>query len=149
MKLEIELVPSTCWYSNVRSNVSKETWDRIRKWTYKNYNHKCGICDTGGMIHCHEIWEYNDKKCTQKLKGFIALCPMCHHVKHIGLAEILSDNKKLNIQDVIDHFMKVNDCSYNSYRKHYDKAWSTWERQSMHEWIPDLSDFIKESSLVR
>ena len=29
MKLTIELVPSTAWYSNVRSNVSKEEWDKI------------------------------------------------------------------------------------------------------------------------
>ena len=27
MKLTIELVPQTAWYSNVRSNVSKAEWD--------------------------------------------------------------------------------------------------------------------------
>jgi hypothetical protein len=30
-RLTVELVPSTCWYTNVRSNVSKAVWDRLRR----------------------------------------------------------------------------------------------------------------------
>ena len=30
-KLTIELVPRTCFYSNVRSNLPDKEWDRLRK----------------------------------------------------------------------------------------------------------------------
>ena len=30
-RLTVELVPSTCWYTNVRSHVPKTVWDRLRR----------------------------------------------------------------------------------------------------------------------
>ncbi len=30
-RLTVELVPSTCWYTNVRSHVPKAVWDRLRR----------------------------------------------------------------------------------------------------------------------
>jgi hypothetical protein len=45
MKLTIELVPKTSWYSNVRSNVSKDEWDKIKKKCYIKANYKCEICN--------------------------------------------------------------------------------------------------------
>ena len=66
-KLKSEIVPTSCWYSNVRSNVSKKEWDFLRKKSYESAGHVCEICgDTGknqGFNHnveCHEIWEYDD-----------------------------------------------------------------------------------------
>lgn len=87
-KLSVELIPMTSWYSNVRSNVTSKQWDIIRKDTYKKANYKCEICGGKGMTHsveCHEIWDYDEKTKLQKLVRFIALCPNCHKVKHIGL----------------------------------------------------------------
>ncbi len=71
MKLEIDLVPSTAWYSNLRKKVSQKDWDKIRKQSYADANHKCVICDADSRLNCHENWEYNDKNHIQKLKGFI------------------------------------------------------------------------------
>ena len=71
MKLTIELVPSTAWYSNVRSNVTSSQWDVLRKECYKNAGYKCEVCGGKGPKHpveCHEIWEYNDESFTQTLK---------------------------------------------------------------------------------
>ena len=50
-RLTIELVPSTCWFSNVRSNISKQDWDRLRKETYKKANYRCEICGGVGRNH--------------------------------------------------------------------------------------------------
>ena len=61
MKLEIDLVPSTAWYSNLRKKVSQKDWDRIRKQSYADANHKCTICGAEGRLNCHEIWKYDDK----------------------------------------------------------------------------------------
>ncbi len=44
MKLNIELVPSTSWYKNLRNQVGRDKWDMIRNETYRKYNNKCGIC---------------------------------------------------------------------------------------------------------
>src|SRR6266487_470536 len=29
MRLTVELVPTTCWFSNLRSELSKDEWDRL------------------------------------------------------------------------------------------------------------------------
>jgi hypothetical protein len=63
-KLSIELVPQTCWFSNVRDHVDQKTWDILRKDTYKKANYKCEICGGVGSKHpveCHEIWDYYEK----------------------------------------------------------------------------------------
>lgn len=95
LKLTIELVPSTDFYSNVRSNVTQKEWDVIRKKSYERASNKCEICGDAGTnqgvkhkVECHEIWEYNDESHIQKLIGLISLCPNCHKTKHAGLAQI-------------------------------------------------------------
>lgn len=68
--LTIELVPSTSWYSNVRSMVKPEEWDILRRISYKEAQYRCKICHGQGTKHpveCHEIWEYDDAKHTQTL----------------------------------------------------------------------------------
>jgi len=141
LKLTIELVPSTSWYSNLRKYLSKEDWDRIRRRTYAEYGYRCGICEAEGTLYCHEIWEYDDKQHIQRLVGLIALCKMCHHVKHIGLAEILSMEGKLDYEEVVFHFMKVNNCDKRTFEKHRERAFDEWYKRSQHEWRIDLGEF--------
>src|ERR1044071_5919999 len=91
MKLTIELVPKTCWCSNLRDHLSKEEWDVVKKYTSKNAGYICEICSGKGdkwPVECHEIWLYDDKRKIQTLERTIALCPSCHEVKHFGLASI-------------------------------------------------------------
>ena len=141
LQLKIELVPSTSWYDNLRKVLPKSEWDKIRKAAYVNYGHRCGICGTEGRLNCHEIWEYDDKKHIQKLKGFIALCDMCHHVKHIGLAGILASEGKLDYEKVIEHFMKVNNCDRRTFEEHKKRAFDEWRKRSQHEWHVDLGEY--------
>lgn len=141
MKLTIELVPETAWYSNMRKFMSKEKWDILRKQVYKQYNYHCGVCDATGMMNCHEIWEYDDENHIQTLKGFIALCTMCHHCKHIGLAGILADEGKLDYDAVIEHFCKVNECSSRQMDDVVSEAFEVWEKRSWHRWDVDLGKY--------
>lgn len=83
IKLSIELIPKTCHFSNVRTSIKKEEWDKIRFLSYENAKHKCEICGNNGLkqgfkhrIECHEIWHYDDTTKTQKLIGLISLCPI-------------------------------------------------------------------------
>lgn len=141
LRLKIELVPSTSWYDNLRKRTSRENWDKIRKTAYINYGHKCGICGVEDKLNCHEIWEYDDEKHIQKLKGFIALCDMCHHVKHIGLAGILASRRELDYEKVVEHFIKINNCDKRVFEEHRKKAFQEWRERSRHKWDVDLGEY--------
>lgn len=146
-RLTIELVPSTSWFDNVRSAVTKSDWDIIRKQVYKEANSICQICGGIGSKHpveCHEIWEYNDTTMIQKLNGMIALCPKCHMVKHIGFAQIQG---KLNV--AISHLSKVNKISKKEAEKYVADSFLLWSKRSLHSWSVDLTYLSKYNIAVR
>lgn len=134
LKLEIELVPRTAWWSNVRSILLRRDWDALRQRVYREYGHRCAICGADGMIHCHECWSYDDINLVQTLTGFVALCPLCHHVKHLGHAGILAQEGKLDYDSVISHFLEVNGCSREVFEKHRETAFALWSERSRHQW---------------
>jgi len=146
--LTIELVPKTSWYSNMRKVMNSQEWDILRKEVYAKYNHHCGICNDPGMLHCHEIWNYDDENHIQTLQGFIALCVMCHHVKHIGYANILAGRGELDMQNVINHFVRVNQCPLTDYTKQHMEAFDKWEERSQFVWNIDLGEYnyLKEKT---
>lgn len=123
IKLTIEMVPSTCWFSNVRSHVSPFIWQKLKRITFKKTYDECEICGGTGRnwpVECHEIWDYDDYTKTQTLKGLIALCPLCHAAKHYGLSkskgreqEILNPLEKVNnISDSLNQHISINICKY-------------------------------------
>lgn len=144
MKLNIELVPKTAWFKNLRNLVGNTRWDEIRKEVYKEYNYQCGICGTKGKISCHEIWEYEDVNKIQTLIGYLALCDDCHNIKHIGLSKIRAGRGELNLSLLIKHFMKVNNCSLDDFNKHCEEAFRIWRERSHFKWKLNLSKYIKE-----
>lgn len=143
MKLEIDLVPSTAWYSNLRTKISKKEWDKIRKKCYAKVRQKCAICGAIGRLNCHEIWEYDDKKHIQKLKGFIALCDNCHMIKHIGFAGIQASKGILDMDTLIKHFMKVNKVDRKTFDEHYEESFKIWIERSKYKWITHLGKWSK------
>ena len=137
LKLTIELVPQTCWLSNVRSAVSSKRWDTIRNQVYSKAYHLCEICGGIGPKHpveCHEIWHYDDKKLIQKLEGMIALCPDCHMVKHIGLARIQNKGEL-----AVKHLMKVNNLSRSKAEQYVVDCFQTWGSRSTKRWKLDIT----------
>lgn len=149
MRLTTELVPSTSWYNNLRKAVHPLVWDQIRRETYRKYNYRCAICGASGKLNCHEIWEYDDEKHIQKLAGFIALCPLCHHVKHLGFAQVLASEGKLDYRRVIEHFTKVNNCNVEDFRRHEKEVFEKWRERSRWEWKVDLGKYKKLLHLGR
>ena len=137
IKLTIELVPSTVWYKNVRSEVSSDRWDRLRKECYRSAEYKCEVCRGTGPkwpVECHEIWHYDDVNKKQILTGLIALCPDCHTVKHPGLAEI-----KGRFDVVISQLMSVNDMEYWEATEYIEQAFDVWRERSEHQWELDIT----------
>jgi hypothetical protein len=144
LKLEIELVPSTVWYSSLYRLLPREVWNNIRNEIIKENGRKCQICgETEGVMNMHEIWNYDDRKRIQKLEGFILLCKMCHHVKHIGLAGILASQGKLDYDKVVEHFCKVNKCTETEFEEHEAKAFEVWQKRSKHQWKQDFGKYDK------
>lgn len=149
MKLEIDLVPATSWYKNLRDLLPRSVWDRTRVKAYADSGYRCAICGAKAKLNCHEIWEYDDEKHIQKLKGFIALCHLCHDVKHFGRTQIVAQQRRdyEYIEQVILHFAKVNNCNRDEFTKHQKKAFEQWREWSLQEWQIDFGAYA--SSLAR
>lgn len=138
MKIDIQLVPKSSWYSNVRSNVSKSEWDIIRRKVYAKANYKCEICGGVGSKHpveAHEIWSYNDG--IQKLEKIVSLCPACHEVHHIGLAKVRG-----RFDIAIRHYMCVSNLNYNECMIKVKKAFAIWAKRNKQKWKLDLSELV-------
>jgi hypothetical protein len=140
LKLTIELVPRTSWYDNLRKVLPKPEWDKIRKRTYTEYGYRCGVCGAQGRLNCHEVWHYSDHDHKQALGGLIALCDLCHHVKHIGLVGILARKGQLDYEKVVEHFMKVNECERSTFEEHKKETFEQWAERSRHGWQVDLGE---------
>lgn len=134
LKLEIDLIPESSWYSNLRSLMPKEAWDTLRKRVYRDFGFRCGVCGKKGKLSCHELWKFDDKNHIQELTGLIALCELCHSVKHIGLSELRSDRGEIDFETLIKHFMKVNNCSRDVFEEHKAKSVKLFNKRSSYEW---------------
>ena len=142
LKLETELVPSTVWESSLYRLLPKRVWNNIRNDIIKGHGRQCQICgETEGIMNLHERWKYDDTKHIQRLEGFILLCRMCHHVKHLGLAGILANQGKLDYNKVIEHFCKVNRCTREKFEEHKARAFDIWQNRSSHQWKQDFGKY--------
>jgi hypothetical protein len=142
MKLTIELVPSTSWFTNVRSLVKPNEWDKLRTESYLKAKYRCEICNGIGKKHpveCHEIWEYNDETREQKLIGLISLCPKCHQVKHAGFA--IATHKG---NEVVQQLMLVNGMTKKEANDYIEKSFELWRERSKVKWNVNI-DLIKDS----
>lgn len=136
MKLNFELVPDSCWYSNLRSLLTPQQWDAVRKKVYARANGKCMICGApSGRLEAHERWEYDEENAVQRLAGIVAVCRSCHETIHIGRTQLMGGEER-----ACAHFMKVNGCTYAQYRKALGEANEAHRRRNaVPEWRLDIS----------
>ncbi len=135
MKLNFELVPDSCWYSNLRSALPARAWDIIRKKAYARAGGKCMICGAPtSRLEAHEQWEYDDERGIQKLKNVVAVCRACHEVIHIGRTTLMGREREAS-----EHYMKVNGVSYAEYRRALGEANAVHRERSKREWQLDVS----------
>ena len=136
--LTIELIPSTSHYKNVRSEVPKDKWNTIRKKVYKQARECCEVCGGIGKekhrIECHEIWGYDDELAIQKLIGLIGLCPDCHLVKHMGLAQIKGKEAEAK-----KHLAYVNDWTDEFVKKYVSEQFFVHHQRSTEQWTIDIT----------
>lgn len=141
LRLAIELVPQPLWRQSLATVMPRADWNRLRERVKAESDYRCAICGAGGTLHCHEVWRYDDVRHIQSLAAFKAICAMCHHVKHIGHSGILAAEGKLNLEDVIQHFTRVNGCDRDTFERHKAQAFRVWEERSRHTWTIDYGAY--------
>ncbi len=138
--LFVDLIPRSCWFTNVRSCIKQCEWDRLREYVYNRVNYICECCkinvkNTNNLrLEAHERWYYDDNTRTQKLMRLVALCNLCHQSTHMGLARIRrkEDESKLHLQ-------KVRNFTENECEVHISNAFSIWNERNKYTWKLDLS----------
>jgi hypothetical protein len=140
IELHIELIPRTCYASNVRTLLPNKYWDKLRRESYEKAGHVCEICGDNGQnqgyrhrVECHEIWVYDDDTRVQKLLGLISLCPKCHQVKHFGRASAIGKQA-----EAFTHLETVNGWNHKQCVKHAAESMLVWLDRSKYKWKLDL-----------
>ena len=135
--LIVELVPRSCFFSNLRSNLTRKDWEKLRHLAITSARNRCEICGSTGNGHsleCHEIWHYDDDENIQTLTGLVALCKACHRAKHMALA------RHKGWEDVAEaHMMRVNQWDRRTLELYLEEAFMIFERRSEQEWGLDIS----------
>lgn len=132
--LFVDLIPQSCWFTNVRKCVDFLDWDRLRKFVYERSNYQCECCQTKAPLDAHERWHFDEDKKVQKLMRIIALCKPCHEVTHIGLAQI-----KGRGEIATQHLMQVTGMSQLNVQIHIKEAFDLWMKRNKFQWELNLS----------
>ncbi|MCY9783131.1 DUF5710 domain-containing protein [Nocardiopsis sp. EMB25] len=137
--LFVDLVPSTCWFTNVRSCVSQRDWERLRRMVVDRAGQVCEICGAAAdrearrWLEVHERWTFDERCGTQTLRRLICVCTPCHTVTHFGLAQV-----KGIAAEAMAHLIAVTGASPEAAQRHVREAFVLWERRSGVVWELDL-----------
>lgn len=144
-RITIEMVPFEMHGYNVRSRLNDYQWKQIchviNKEANPSGNYKCVVCGENGRlqgfnhpVECHEVWDYDSFHRTQRLVGILSLCPMCHKVKHIGLADKQGYGGRAK-----QHIAKHNKWTMATVDKYIRQAKKNVKRKSGKRWVLDLT----------
>src|SRR6266516_251626 len=121
MKLVIELVPTPLWRESLYRLLTRGQWDKIRKPALDRAAGHCEVCgDSAARLLCHEQWRYDEAAGVRLLTGIQAVCQTCSSVMHIGRAGIVASEGVMDMQEVYDHFMRVNEIDWPTAEKAID-----------------------------
>ncbi|MHA6629156.1 DUF5710 domain-containing protein [Pseudonocardia sichuanensis] len=65
--LFVDMVPRSCWFTNVRTCVSPQDWERLRRMITRRAGQKCEVCGAGEdrtvqrWLEAHERWAYDEQ----------------------------------------------------------------------------------------
>jgi Domain of unknown function (DUF5710) len=141
--LFVDLVPSSCWFTNVRSCVSQRDWERLRRMITNRAGRRCEICHRGEdresrrWLEAHERWAYDDKAKVQTLRRLICLCTDCHTATHFGLASLSGKDG-----EAFSHLCAVTGLPAKEVDSQIHAAFELWSGRSIIEWKLDLSILI-------
>lgn len=137
--LFVDVVPASCWFTNVRSCVEPADWERLRRMITARAGHRCEACDRGPdrerrrWLEVHERWAYDEATGVQALRRLVCLCSDCHQATHYGLAQLRG-------REVVafKHLQWVTGMSVEQTTAHVVEAFELWRRRSARAWKLDL-----------
>jgi len=142
-KLSVEMVPKSAWGRNLRALLVPADWDTLRRRQYALAGGVCEICGESGKdqgyreaLHCHEVWEYDEKTGVQKLVRLIALCPTCHDVKYFGNA--LGKGPRF-VQKAFEQLLRVNGWTKEQGEAHIGACFHEFSVRSGRDWVLDVT----------
>lgn len=138
--LFVDLIPASCWFTNVRSCITGKDWDRVRRMVYARAGQRCEACggqrdrDAKVWLEAHERWEYDEATSMQRLRRLVCLCTRCHESTHYGRATVYRYDGR-----ALAHLMSVNRWSERTAQRHIEAAFDEWDRRNTRDWTLDLS----------
>ena len=148
--LFVDLIPTSCWFTNVRSCVSRQNWDRLRHMVYSRAGQRCEICTAaadpgaGFRLEAHERWSYDETSSVQRL---VRLVCVCRHAtaRHISG----SPESKGRGESALAHLMCVNGWNIAAAEAHIGLAAQLWRQRSLRDWHLDLSMLTEAGIALR
>jgi len=141
LRLSVELIPQTTWGDNLRSLLTHEQWNVLRRAVYARADYICEICSSKSIqVHCHEVWSYDDNTHTQRLIGLRCLCWECHAATHMH-----SETGGSFYED-LEHYARINGVTVQDARNTVLEAYKQFRERSNHEWTLDtnwLNDYLQ------
>lgn len=136
--LAVQLIPKPQWGINLRNQITRDEWQKIREIVLTRANFKCEICSSKtwrSRLHVHEEWEYHItmKADIQKLSDLVAICEDCHAVVHFGRTTVMGQQEK-----AYEHLMRVNQWDRAQAEAHVNEAFENWQIQSRTSWTLDI-----------
>ncbi|WP_331739280.1 DUF5710 domain-containing protein [Streptomyces sp. NBC_01187] len=138
--LFVDLIPRSCWFTNVRSCVAPRDWERLRRMITTRARQRCEACGQGEdrtarrWLEAHERWEYDEERGVQQLRRLVCLCTTCHTVTHFGLAEVNGRRSA-----ALAHLQSVTGMPEAAAERHVRAAFALWRTRSARAWRLDLS----------
>ena len=148
--LFVDLVPRSCWFTNVRSCVTPADWERLRRPILRRAGHRCEACSdgedraTGRWLQVHERWHYDERTGVQALRRLICLCSPCHLVTHFGYANVTG-----RAEQAFTHLCRVNGWDQAEALAHVHAAEALWIDRSARIWTLDLAMLTGAGITVR
>jgi hypothetical protein len=141
--LFVDLVPRSCWFTNVRSCVTQQDWERLRRPIFRRAGYRCEACgatedrETRRRLEAHERWHYDDHTGVQSLRRLIALCSPCHLTTHFGYANVTGRTGRTG--HALAHLRSVTGMTDREAWAHIDAAQNLWIARSARTWELDLN----------
>ena len=148
--LFVDLVPRSCWFTNVRSCVTKQDWERLRRPILHRAGYRCEACGDGEdratcrWLEVHERWHYDHDTGVQALRRLICMCSPCHLVTHFGYANVTG-----RTAEAFAHLERVTSMTHDQAHAHVRAAEDLWLDRSARTWTLDLTMLTSAGITVR
>ncbi len=134
LKLKIEPIPASTWGLSLANRLLKEEWDETRQKVYRDANYTCEICrEDNKVLHCHEVWEFNDKKLIQRLVGLECCCELCHAIHHFGRTKEVKSPSY--IERCIGHWCRVNGKTGKDFLEYEQEIYALNRKRANRQYI--------------